>query len=286
MTTVGKILVIVILLCSSIFFTLSLVAFTTTTNWRDRVEKQTTQIRDLQSKISSTKAEVDAREKDIQTLKIQNKTDLDKKDVEIANLNVENKRRQDEITQNRTTLESTQALAKNAQTEANQRIEEAKKLDDMLRNVQKQANAYKDQERDLNDKIRLLERDLAVAVGNNKTLRERTAALSYRLRQNNLSDDVTQLVGRRAPPNLDGYVRSVDWERKNIEISLGSDQELAVGDELQVYRTEPTPQYLGKVRVTVVDHDQSVAHVVGQTVGGKKIQEGDHVTTQIRARPN
>ncbi|HWE39766.1 MAG TPA: hypothetical protein VG406_24670 [Isosphaeraceae bacterium] len=286
MTTVGKILVIVILACSILFCAFSLVAFTTTTNWREKVEKQAGQIRDLNQKITQAKAEVEARDKDIQTLTAQNKTEVNRLDARIADRDRDNKRLQDEIAQQRTLQETAQALAKSAQAEANQRVAEAKQLDDLLRQVQKQANAYKDQERDLNDKIRLLERDLQVAVGNNKTLRERTAALSYKLRQNNLSDDVTQLVGRKAPPTLDGYVRAVDWARKNIEISLGSDQELAVGDVLYVYRLKPTPEYLGKIRITIVDHDQSVARLEGQTVGGKKIQEGDHVTTKIGARAN
>lgn len=286
MTTVGKVLVIVILLCSSIFFTLSLVAFTTTTNWREKVEKQASTIRDLNGKIQQTKAQYEGVQKDIQVVKADNQKQVDELDKRNADLERQNTQRQTEITQIRVLLETAQANAKSAQAEANFRVAEAQKLDTLLREVQKQANAYKDLERDLNDKIRLLERDLAVAVGNNKTLRERVAAMAYIMRKNNLSDDVTQFVGRKAPPILDGYVREVDWKLKNVVISLGSDQELAVGDELQVYRLKPTPEYLGKVKVTIVDHDQSVAHVVGQTVGGKKIQEGDNVTTQIRPRAN
>jgi len=52
-----------------------------------------------------------------------------------------------------------------------------------------------------------------------------------------------------------------------------------------VFRTKPTPEYLGKVRVTAVDPDKAVVRVIdGKTYHGKKIQEGDSVSTKVRPR--
>ena len=44
-----------------------------------------------------------------------------------------------------------------------------------------------------------------------------------------------------------------------MEISIGSDDGLAVGQELYVFRTQPRAEYLGKVKIVAVDPDQAVA---------------------------
>ncbi len=43
------------------------------------------------------------------------------------------------------------------------------------------------------------------------------------------------------------------------------------------------PEYLGKVKVGLVEPDQAVANVIGNTVHGKKIMEGDNVSSTLRS---
>jgi hypothetical protein len=69
-----------------------------------------------------------------------------------------------------------------------------------------------------------------------------------------------------------------------MEISIGADDGIFVGMELYLFRTDPMPEYLGKVRVTAVDPDQAVALVIGKTVNGKKIKEGDNVSSTLRSK--
>jgi hypothetical protein len=69
-----------------------------------------------------------------------------------------------------------------------------------------------------------------------------------------------------------------------MEITIGSDDGLVVGHELYLFRTSPRPEYLGKVKIISVDPDQAVAKVIGNTVQGKKIKEGDIVSSTIRPR--
>ncbi len=66
-----------------------------------------------------------------------------------------------------------------------------------------------------------------------------------------------------------------------MEISIGSDDGLAVGQELYVFRIQPRAEYIGKVRIVSVYPDQAVAEVIGNTVSGKKIQEGDIVSSTL-----
>ncbi len=64
-----------------------------------------------------------------------------------------------------------------------------------------------------------------------------------------------------------------------MEISIGSDDGLAVGQELYVFRVQPRAEYIGKVKIVSVYPDKAVADVIGNTVNGKKVQEGDIVSS-------
>ena len=284
MTLVGKILVIVNLVFAIVFLTFSVVVFNTTTNWKVKVDAQKKQINDLDGTLRSVKAESDKKDRDLVQLKADNAKQLDDANKRVQDLTTESTNRQREITDARALLETAQANAKNSLTQANLRLEESNSLRDLLRQVQKQSNQFKEIQRDLQEKIQLLTRDLGIAVGNNAVLRERATALSAKLRANNLTDDVVQYAGARVPPDVKGEVARVDQKNKRIEITLGSDEGLVVGDTLFIYREKPTAEYIGKIRLILVEPDQAVGTIEGQTVGGKKIQEGDHVTTQIRPR--
>ena len=57
-----------------------------------------------------------------------------------------------------------------------------------------------------------------------------------------------------------------------------------VGHELFLYRTQPRAEYLGKATVISTDPDRSVIRVIGSTVQGKRVKEGDIVSSTIRPR--
>ncbi len=77
----------------------------------------------------------------------------------------------------------------------------------------------------------------------------------------------------------------VSSDNLRVVLSIGSDDGLVAGHELELYRSDPVPEYLGRVRIETVDPDRAVAAVInGKTIQGKKIQEGDRVSSQIRPR--
>src|SRR5581483_517382 len=108
---------------------------------------------------------------------------------EIDRLNAEVNRRQDEITQQRTAVETAQENVRKAQDQAEAYQDELKLLRTQLAEVQKQANEFKLQQTEQNDRIRLLDRELEVAKKNNKDLREQNNVLSNALAANGLSFD-------------------------------------------------------------------------------------------------
>jgi hypothetical protein len=147
-----------------------------------------------------------------------------------------------------------------------------------------QSNAFKIQQTELNNEILNLKRMLDVATRNQNSLRETAAKFAKVLTDKGLSTDISRVQAVELPPNVEGKVLKIDVTNRRMEVSIGSDDGLSVGQELFLYRTEPTAEYLGKVKVSLVEPDQAVVTIIGTTVNGKKIKEGDDVASTIRSR--
>ena len=181
-------------------------------------------------------------------------------------------------------VESAEQSAKTALLEADERRKETDRLREQKSAIDKIANDYKLQQTELNDKIRELERMNKSLDENTKDLRDKAARFSTLLRRNGLSDDITNIRGTESPPLVEGEVAKVDATNSKLEITIGSDDGLAVDHELFIFRTKPRPEYLGKIKIISVDPDQAVAKVIGKTIQGKKIQEGDIVSSTLKPR--
>ena len=284
MTFVGKILVIVIMAFSLIFLGISTVVFTTAKNWRTATEEQKKKVSDLTKKLNDAQAAVDASKKDLDAEKgkydaLSNNLNnqIKAQEAQIANA-------QKEITQVSGEVATAEMNAKTALEEAEARRKISNQILAQKDAVEKQANEFKLAQAQLNDRIRELERVLESATKHNADLRERVAKFSTLLRQNGLSDDITQIKGLESPPPVVGEVKRVDPSNRRVELSIGSDDGLVVGHELFLFRQTPQPEYLGKVTIISVDSDQAVGRVIGATYHGKKIKEGDLVSSTIKPR--
>jgi len=177
-----------------------------------------------------------------------------------------------------------QQSAKTALAEAKQRLDETIAIREAKSAVEKQANEFKVQQTDLNDKIRELERLNKTLDDNTKDLRDRVARYSTLLRKHNLDDDIRNVKGLESPPPVEGEISRVDAQNKRVEITIGSDDGLVRGHELYAFRTSPRAEYLGKIKIISTDPDKAVGEVVGKTIQGKKLKEGDSVSSTIRSR--
>jgi hypothetical protein len=285
MTFVGKILVIIIMVFALFFLAITAVVFTTETNWKAQAAKQGDQIKKLNETVNTTKAETESVTAELAKIKNAHKAELGLWDTAKANLETQNKQRQNEITEQRSALEKAVDNTRILVQEAEARKKEADLLRTTLDGVQKQSNEFKLRQTDLNDEIRVLQRELEVAKNNNKSLRERVALLTTVLRTHNLSADTARIARADNPPDVEGQVERIDVTGNRLEISIGSDDGLVEGNTLVVYRTaQPDPGFIGNIKIDAVDPDKAVAHVIGKTVQGKKIKEGDIVTTKIGSR--
>jgi chromosome segregation ATPase len=282
MTFVGRILVLVITILALVFLGVSTVVFTTATNWKQETENQRKKVTDLQGKSRDLSAQLDAMKQQYAAAQATSKAAMKQQEDKVAVLDADIKRAEDEIKASRTALEVAQQNAKLALDESAARKTETDLLREQKLAVEKQANDFKLRQTELNDKIRELSRMLETATNNANDLRDRVARFSTLLRRNGLSDDITTVKGTESPPTVHGEVSRVDAQNKSIEITIGSDDGLVPGHELFLYRVKPRPEFLGKIKIITVDPDQSVGKVIGSTIQGKKIKEGDIVSSTIR----
>ncbi len=287
MTYLGKIFVIVILAFSLFFLATSVITFSTAENWKDRYQATKKSNDELNGKIANAKAEGEARSKALEDAKAEHKTQAQQLQNQITQLQADVDLQTKAATAAKTDLEVAQQTARASVDEATARAGETNLLREQVRAVQNQANDFKLQQVDLNEQIRVLERELDVAKRNNTDLRENVAAFTSFLQTRGLPTDPARLRdqagGVVAPAEVEGQVTRVNANNDLVELSIGSDDRLAEGQEYVVFRTGATSEYVGKVRIISTESDKAAARVVSRYLG-RKVREGDIVAAKIRPR--
>jgi hypothetical protein len=284
MTHVGRILVVVIMAFSLVFLGISTVVFMTSKNWKEETAKKAAEVTKVNKSLTEAKAQVDAAKKELADAQGQAATATQQLNDRIVKLEDQNKRNLEQITDIRGNLAKAVENAKAALDEAGAKRDETTLLKTQKSAVEKQANEFKLRQAELTDKIRELERVLDTATRNNSDLREKVAKFTTLLQKNGLPTDITQIKGVQSPPPVQGQIKRVDATNRRVEMSIGSDDGLVVGHELNIFRLLPRPEFVGKIEIVAVDPDQAVGRVVGKTNQGKKIKEGDIVSSSINPR--
>lgn len=284
MTQVGKILVLVIMAFSLIFLGISTMVFVTSKNWKDATAKKDAEVKKIKGELATEQAKLAEAKKNLEDAQAASQAATKALNSRIQTLEDQNKRDLAQIEQVRKDLAVATQSARSSLAEVDDRRKELTLLREQKSAVEKQANEYQLRQAELNDRIRELERMLDTATKNNGDLRERVAKYTTLLQRNGLSTDIAQIKGLEAPPPVTGEVKRVDPTNKRLEITIGADDGLVVGHELFLYRTKPRAEYLGRGQIIAVDPDQAVLRVMGSTVQGKKIKEGDIVSSSIIPR--
>ena len=280
MTFVGKILVILIMAFSLVFLGVSTVVFTTATNWKEKSTKQAKDIDDLKRKLADSSAKNTAAEGQLKAAKEERSKQGLERDNRYAELDKAIKDAENEMTQSRAALEVAQKNAQVALAEATARKGEIDVLNETLAKAQKQANEFNSQNIKLTDDIRVIDRQKETAEQNAKDLRNFTAKTIAYLKEKGIAvENIDKTDPTKYAPNVEGKVVELSATKRSMEISIGHDDGLAVGQELYVFRLQPRAEYIGKVKIVSVEPDRAVAEIIGNTVLGKKVQEGDIVSS-------
>jgi len=286
MNIIGKIFVFAVFVMSLLFMAFAVALYSTHTNWRDEVLRTADQARpgqtvgykvrlaeaqkqreQLTAEISRLTAEVSASEaaRDQVVAKIQ--TALEEKNKDLESLRKEKEARelerekaQAELVKTRLELETATKVVADLRTE--------------IRDMQATVDEHVDRAAKLAGELHEKESFLAIANERKAQLEKQVANARLLLQQNGLSVDS---LPRDSVPAIDGVVTAVVAD--SVELSLGGDDGLQAGHEVEVYRND---KYLGRLRVVSVEPDRSVAVVVPQFVRGV-IQRGDRVATRLKA---
>ena len=286
MNTIGKIFVFALFIMSLVFMSFAVALYSTHTNWRDEIMRTREQIKagqqlgykaqldqaktdrnNLSAEITKLQAEVAASEaaRDQVVAKIQTALEEKNKDLEVLRKEkeareLEREKAQAELAAARLELEAASKVVADLRSEVRTQQD---KVDEQVDRAAKIAS-------ELHEKESFLE----IASERKAQLEKQVANARLLLQQSGLSIDN---LPRDAVPKIDGVVTNVVDD--SIELSLGGDDGLQMGHELDVYRND---QYLGRVRVVSIKPDRAVAVVIREFARGV-IQRGDKVATRLRA---
>ena len=244
MTFVGKILVILIMAFSLVFLGVSIVTFTTAVNWKAETDKQKTLVTKKQGELSTAKEQAADAQTKLDVATKSHKTALDEKDARIADLDKQIKAASEETLRAQTSLEQAQANAKVALEDAAARKGQIDVLNETIAKAQAQANLFNAQNIELTDQKRVLEREKATAEENAKSLRRTNVVMSGYLQKMGVSaSKLSDFDPTTVPPDVEGRVSELNSTGRLMELSVGSDDGLAVGQELYVFRIQPRAEY-------------------------------------------
>lgn len=135
---------------------------------------------------------------------------------------------------------------------------------------------------DLAPDLRFVVRDYGVLVTNKDLLPPGAVLLHDFWKSGPRPDAKLQGADASNPPpgEVEGLVKQVDAGSGLVTITVGSDAGLAKGHTLQVYRLQPAPKYLGRVRVLDVKPQEAVVKPDGKVT--EPIRPGDRVASKLQ----
>ncbi|MCY3015286.1 MAG: hypothetical protein DWI05_03295 [Planctomycetota bacterium] len=286
MNTIGKIFVFALFIMSLVFMSFAVALYSTHTNWRDEIMRTKDQVKqgqrigwkaqldDAQAERAKLSAEITRYQSDVAAseaardqvvAKIQTALEEKNKDLEVLRKEkeareLEREKAQAELAAARLELEAASKVVADLRAE--------------VRTQQDKVDEQVDRAANLASELHEKESFLEIASERRAQLEKQVANARLLLQQSGLSIDS---LPRDAVPTIDGVVTNVVDD--SIELSLGGDDGLQMGHELDVYRND---QYLGRVRVVSIKPDRAVAVVIREFARGV-IQRGDKVATRLRA---
>ncbi|WP_437192796.1 hypothetical protein [Planctomicrobium sp. SH527] len=287
MSYVGKILVVVQVALSLLFMTFAGAVFTVHQNWQVKYKQSQEQLKKSQGEVSIAREELTNARRDFESKfaeESQRANGFSAKNTTLTAQVTEMKTQVDQLQQQRATQTG---LAEAKATEAKFRQEESDKQRVENRKLQTKLDESAAEIRDLRDKLFTQEESYRQL---NKTYENGLAQLAFlkRVVSNAGLETDPEVVAKSMapPPPVDGIVKSLRKNRANrvqfVELSIGSDDGLVKGNELDVVRItdKDKSEWLGRVRLVELGANWAVGEVITASKNGI-IQEGDNVTSKL-----
>jgi len=288
MSYVGKILVIVQVVLSLLFMTFAGGVYAVHQNWKKKFDDSQKQLAVVTKNLETSQAEATSAKREFEA-KLGEETERAEKAL---GENVSLEAKVAGLTQQNALLATQRAtqtgLAEAKGEEARFRQEEAEKQRIENGKLQTKINELAAENRELRDQN--FSKDVAYKTLNGAYERglSQLAYLTEVVTKHGLetNPEVVQRM-KSPPPPVEGLVTHLQKNKAGrvqyVEISIGSDDGLVKGNELDVVRTfgsEIRSEWLGRIRVADLGPDWAVGEVILPSKNGI-IQEGDNVTTKL-----
>ncbi|MEN6452257.1 MAG: hypothetical protein ABFC96_17335 [Thermoguttaceae bacterium] len=284
MNLVGKIFTVLIFVLCLVFMTLSMAVYATHRNWRDEFTRPRGAGKEpgLQIQLTEAKAENETLKKERDDAKKQLDLEKSEKAQALTKLQTAYAVKENDLRE----LEKGHAQLQKDSREAVKAMQETQtNSGTYYQELEKQRTATIEAQQDRDKLFKdLVQKDdeLNQARNDLEQLRNRSIELAKDLAK---YKDVNRWVGApspdspyqvKAPPRVEGNVMAVRGQNL-IEISIGSDQGIRKGHQLQVYRKGT---YVGRVEVVKVAATSAVCKV-DPLYQNSNVVEGDRVASRI-----
>jgi hypothetical protein len=290
MNTIGKILVILNFLFAVIVGVLLVVDFSTRDQWRLAYYAQKKEY-EAMAKVKDVNANAmfgvgrdyqDERAKN-EALRLENKENEARMQVTIDNLTAEKASLKNDLTNATTTNEQLLQTQK-------RHVNEIAHLNTVIKDRESAIVRFEaDIKRFRSDAVQF-EALAKTSKIRNENLVEQLREITLKLSKLEAGVGGAVAGGDARDPNsanppaivVNGKIEKVDGGDL-VVLSLGTDNGIAKGNTLDVYRKEPEPKYLGMVRIIDANHHNSVARLIptGNAQFRAKLREGDLVTSKL-----
>lgn len=289
MSFLGKVLIVTQVILSVLFMCAAGAVFVRHTDWRNQALAARQQVQDLQTEHSNEIADLNKR---IDLIEQQAQAEKNRADAEVG----ERQRLERQVatlTQDANTLnqqlQRQTGLAETKANEAEFRQAEAEKQRVQNETLHESLEQQLTVNVQLRDELHNQQLAYEELVAQHDGMLEQLAFLEKVVRQHNLETDPRAFADlSEPPPPVEGIVVETRKDRTNrtkfAHISIGKDDGLQVGHELDVYRSaahnDGQAQYLGRIRIVYVTPDEAVGMVVEAAKNGI-IERGDNVSTKL-----
>ena len=286
MSIIGKIFVFAVFVMSLVFMAFSVAIYSSHTNYKAAIERSSEEVTSEKPLGWKAKLEEEIKTRETLTQEIErlikdaaaSEASRDQIVAKLQSALVEKNGELVGLREEKIEWDKKQQQAINEVEKAREELTLAttavQKLREEVKQQQTQVDGQVDRVAKLAAELHEKESFLVIANERKAQLEKQVANARLLLKQSGLSID-SQPKDR--VPSIDGVVVAVADDA--VEVSLGGDDGVQMGHELEVYRND---QYLGRVRVVSVKPDKSIAIVIKAFSRGA-IQQGDRVATRLKA---
>ncbi|MBY0586647.1 hypothetical protein K2X85_05690 [bacterium] len=287
MTLTGKILVVLNMMMGIFFMGFAMIVYETRAGLRQEMALMNNTLNKTSSDLTQSRTLLAASTEEQAKLQTEKQQEAEKYQQEIANLTNSTNTLKKELADFRTRVAKDESVASKATDNQTVRDDEITQLRKFREELIAQKSAMLKENTELKDKLQQATNDLKLTQVRNEDVVNQVSELERYIAAVRQSykvpgpEEILTAVGAQAPPpppDVEGIVTRVDKEGKFFQISLGEDDGLRPGQQLQVWRQKPEPKYLGTVKVTATEPTTAVVSPI--TLTGL-IQQNDRVGPEI-----